>query len=129
MGSADALVAGDTAKASLTYLRLRQQGERLAGLTYLIASRLRDALAISLRLAAGESAAEVKRGLRMPARAAERLVADVARSDPDRLRRALATLAHLELDSRGGAVLSGGRGPMATWTRTRSRCARSRRSA
>jgi len=112
-GLADALVAGDAAAVSMTYLRLRQQGERLAGLTYLLAGRLRDALAISLRLAAGESAAEVKRGLRMPARAAERMVADVAASDPDHFRQALATLARLELDSRGGAVLSAGRGPMA----------------
>jgi len=37
---------------------------------------------ISLRLAAGDSLAEVKRGLRMPARAAERLVADVAPQRP-----------------------------------------------
>jgi len=97
----------------MTYLRLRQQGERLSGLTYLIAGRLRDALAISLRLAAGESAAEVKRGLRMPARAAERLLADVARSEPQRFRAALATMARLELDTRGGAVLVADRGPMA----------------
>ncbi len=112
-GLADALIAGDAPTASMTYLRLRQQGERLSGLTYLIAGRLRDALAISLRLAAGESAAEVKRGLRMPARAAERLLADVARSEPQRFRAALATMARLELDTRGGAVLVADRGPMA----------------
>jgi DNA polymerase-3 subunit delta len=112
-GLADALVGGDTATATGTYLRLREQGERLAGLTYLIAGRLRDALAISLRLADGESVAEVKRGLRMPARAAERLVADVARAEPDRFRSALATIARMELDSRGGAVLGADRGPLA----------------
>ncbi len=110
---ADALVGGDGATATATYLRLRVQGERLAGLTYLIAGRLRDALAISLRLAEGESAAEVKRGLRMPARAAERLIADVARAEPERFRRALATMARLELDSRGGALLRAERGPAA----------------
>ncbi len=109
-GLADALVGADAAAATRTYLRLRGQGERLAGLTYLIAGRLRDALAVSLRLAAGEPAAEVKRGLRMPARAADRLVADIARSEPERFRRALATLAQLELDTRGGAVLSSARG-------------------
>lgn len=112
-GLADALVGGDAATATGTYLRLREQGERLAGLTYLMANRLREALAISLRLAAGESEAEVKRGLRMPARAAERLVADVARSEPERFRRALASMARLELDSRGGAVLGRDRGAMA----------------
>jgi DNA polymerase-3 subunit delta len=112
-GLADALVGGDSAEATRSYLRLRQQGERLAGLTYLMASRLRDALSISLRLAAGESAAEIKRGLRMPARAAERLIADVGRSDPERLREALAVMATLELDSRGGAVLLADRDPLA----------------
>ncbi len=110
---ADALVGGDGREATLTYLRLRQQGERLAGLTYTMAQRLREALAIALRLRAGESVAAVKRGLRMPARAAERFVADVARTDPERLRRALGVLADLELDSRGGAVLSFSRSPTA----------------
>jgi DNA polymerase-3 subunit delta len=100
---ADALVAGDAREATRAYVRLREQGERLAGLTYLMASRLRDALAISLRLRAGESAAEVKRGLRMPPRAAERFVRDVAQTEPERLRAALGTLADLELDTRGGS--------------------------
>ena len=103
---ADALVGGDAREATLTYLRLRRQGERLGGLGYLMASRLREALAVALRLQAGESAAEVKRTLRMPSRAAERFVADVARiADPERLRAALGVLADLELDTRGGAEL------------------------
>jgi DNA polymerase III delta subunit len=101
----DALVAGDGAASTASYLRLREQGERVAGLTYLLASRLRDALSISEQLAAGRSAAEVKRGLRMPSRAADRLIADVQRSEPARLRGAIRTLARLELDTRGGAVL------------------------
>lgn len=110
---ADALVGADGRDATLSYLRLRQQGERLPGLIYLMAGRLRDALAIALRLQAGESVAEVKRGLRMPARAAERLVADVTRSDPERLRAALGALADLELNSRGGAPLLASRTPLA----------------
>lgn len=110
---ADALVGADGAEATRSYLRLRQQGERLSGLTYLMASRLRDALSVALRLQAGESPAEIKRTLRMPARAAERFVADVARSDPERLRDALATLAELELDTRGGAPLAAGRSTLA----------------
>jgi DNA polymerase III subunit delta len=112
-GLADALVGGDSREAAQSYLRLRQQGERISGLTYLMAQRLRDALAIALRLQAGESAAEVKRGLRMPPRAAERFVADVARSDVERLRSALAALADLELDTRGGAPLTASRTPLA----------------
>jgi DNA polymerase-3 subunit delta len=113
-GLADALVGGGSREAAQSYLRLRQQGERISGLTYLMAQRLRDALAIALRLQAGESAAEVKRGLRMPPRAAERFVADVARSDVERLRTALAALADLELDTRGGAPLTASRTPLAS---------------
>lgn len=100
---ADALLAADKRAATLSYLRLRRQGERLSGLTYLMAQRLRDALAVALRLQAGESVAEIKRELRMPPRAAERFVADVARTEPARLRKALGVLADLELDSRGGS--------------------------
>ncbi|MCW3030129.1 MAG: hypothetical protein JWM66_262, partial [Solirubrobacterales bacterium] len=44
----------------------------------------------------------------------ERFIADVARSDVTRLRAALGTLADLELDSRGGAVLAADRSPSAT---------------
>jgi DNA polymerase-3 subunit delta len=110
---ADSLVGADGREATLSYLRLRQQGERLSGLTYLMAQRLRDALAVAQRLHAGESVAEVKRSLRMPARAAERFVADVARSDVERLRAALSTLAELELDTRGGAPLASSRTPHA----------------
>jgi DNA polymerase-3 subunit delta len=71
-----------------------------------MASRLREALAVALRLQDGASAADVRRGLRMPAKAAERFVAVLARADPERLRGALAALADLELDSRGGAQVS-----------------------
>jgi len=111
---ADALVGGDTAQATLAYLRVRRQGERLAGLTYLMSQRMREALAIALRLQAGESVGDVRRGLRMPPRAAERFVADVAKADPDRLRKALGALADMELDSRGGAAIDSSRSPYAT---------------
>jgi DNA polymerase III subunit delta len=110
---ADALVGANASEATLCYLRLREQGERLPWLTSVMAGRLREALAIALRLSAGESAAEVKRSLRLPARAAERLVADASRSDPQRLRRALAVLADLELDCRGGAPVTTSRSPLA----------------
>jgi DNA polymerase-3 subunit delta len=110
---ADALVGADARGSLRTYLRLREQGERPAGLTYLMAQRLRDAVSVAQRLAAGESVAEIKRSLRMPSRAAERFVADVARSDSQRLQRALAVLAEFEIDSRGGAPISAGRGPLA----------------
>ncbi len=40
-------------------------------------------------------------------------MADVARSDPERLRKALGALADLELDSRGGAAIQASRSPLA----------------
>jgi len=99
---ADALVAGDAATATATYYELRAQGENLGGLLYWMARRLREALDVATRLAAGESAAQVRRGLRMPPKIAERFVADVQRTDVAELRDALATLADVELASRGG---------------------------
>ena len=83
---ADALVARDGAAAVSAYLELRAQGERLAGLLFPIARRVRDALDVATRLEAGESAAQVRRGLRMPPLAAERFLADVQRTDVTGLR-------------------------------------------
>ncbi|HEX4837047.1 MAG TPA: hypothetical protein VFV03_00775 [Solirubrobacteraceae bacterium] len=111
---ADALVGADATEAMRSYLRLRSQGERLSGLVYLMAQRLRDAEVVSVRLQAGESPAEIKRGLRMPSRAADRFIADVARSEPERLRAALCRIADLELDTRGGAPLSSSRTPLSS---------------
>jgi DNA polymerase-3 subunit delta len=99
---ADAVVARDRAAAARLYLELRGQGERLPGLVFQIARRLRDAHQTSARLEAGEPASQVKRSLRLPSKAAERFVADVQRSDRDALREALSHLADLEVDSRGG---------------------------
>jgi DNA polymerase-3 subunit delta len=108
-GLADALVGGDRGEALRSFVRLRAQGERPAGLLYVMASRMREAAGVAARLRAGESAAEVKRSLRMPARAAQRFVADVAARDPQQLREGLGTLADLELDSRGGAPIPASR--------------------
>ncbi|MDQ6775966.1 MAG: DNA polymerase III subunit delta [Actinomycetota bacterium] len=105
---ADALVAGDEAEATRAYLALRAQGERLSGLLYLIAQRLRAALEVARALEAGASATEIKRGLRMPSRAADRLISDVGRTGAAKLRRALEAVADLEVSSRGGG--SGGAG-------------------
>lgn len=111
---ADALVGADAPEATRSYVSLRTQGERLSGLIYLIAQRLRDAEAVSLRVAAGEPPSEIKKGLRMPPRAADRFIADVARSDPERLRAAICRVADLELDTRGGAPLSESRTPLSS---------------
>jgi DNA polymerase-3 subunit delta len=99
---ADALVAGDERTATRALLELRQQGERVPGLLYGMVRRLRDALAIAEALAAGRPGAQIKKGLRMPSFAADRLVADVSKRDVEAFRRALELMADLELESRGG---------------------------
>jgi DNA polymerase-3 subunit delta len=99
---ADALVAGDGRTATRALLELRTQGERLPGLLYGMVRRVRDALGIAEALAAGQPAAQVKRSLRMPGFAADRLISDVSKRDVETYRRALELLADLELESRGG---------------------------
>jgi DNA polymerase-3 subunit delta len=105
---ADALVEGGLARALRAYVRLRTQGERLPGLLYLMASRLRQAAMVAARLREGEPAGALKRDLRMPSRAADRLIADAREAGEDRLRAALGVLADLELHSRGGPVVRAG---------------------
>lgn len=99
---ADAVVAGDAQAAMQLYLALRVQGERVPGLIYWMAQRLRQAADIAVRLQDGEAVGQIKRGLRMPSRAADRLIADARKAGVDRLRRGLERLADLELTSRGG---------------------------
>jgi DNA polymerase-3 subunit delta len=106
---ADALVADAREEAMRAYVRLRGQGERPAGLVYIIAGRLRDAVAVAARLAEGTPVAEIRRGLRGSAKAKARFVADVAASEPRRITGAFAALADLELDSRGGAPVQASR--------------------
>jgi DNA polymerase-3 subunit delta len=99
---ADALVAGDSRTATRALLELRGQGERLPSLLYQMVRRLRDALAIAEALAAGQAPAQVRKTLRMPSFAADRLIADVSKRDVETYRRALELMADLELESRGG---------------------------
>ena len=100
----DAIVAGRRGEATKVLLELRAQGERTPGLIYNVARRLREALAVAEALAAGKAPADVRRTLRMPPKAAERFVADVAGRDVDSYRRALEAIADLELESRGGGA-------------------------
>jgi DNA polymerase III subunit delta len=103
---ADALVAGDAQAATAIYLTLRAQGERVPGLLYWMAQRVRLALDVAQAIEAGEPVAQIKRRLRMPSRAADRLIADARRSGADSLREALVQIADLELASRGGGSAS-----------------------
>ena len=99
---ADALVAGDRRAAVAAYLQLREQGERLPGLLYWISQRVRLAHQVAAALDEGQAPAQVKRGMRMPSRAADRLIADARRAGADRLAAATCEIADLELASRGG---------------------------
>jgi DNA polymerase III subunit delta len=110
---ADALVGGDVKASLRAYLSLESQGERLPSLSWQIAARLRDAIAVSERLANGEPPKGIARSLRMPAKAAERFVADVSRADRQRLADGLASLADVELDLRGGSRVTSARRPAA----------------
>ena len=99
---ADALVAGDRRTATKALLELRTQGERVPSLLYGMVRRLRDALAIAEALAAGQPASQVKRTLRMPGFAADRLISDVSKRDVATYRNAMELMADLEVESRGG---------------------------
>lgn len=99
---ADALLAGDHEAATRAYLALRAQGERVPSLLYYISTRLRVAHEVAVALGAGEAPAQIKRRLRMPSRAADRLIAEARRTGADALRRAIEDVADLEVASRGG---------------------------
>jgi DNA polymerase-3 subunit delta len=101
---ADAVVAGETRAAVRAYLQLRQQGERLPGLLYWISQRVRTAHEVAAAVEAGEPPAQVKRRLRMPSRAADRLIADARQTGAERLAEAVCEIADLELASRGGGT-------------------------
>ena len=100
----DALVAGDEKAAIRALVELRAQGERIPGLLYNIANRLRDAVKVAEALAAGQPAAEARRGLRMSPRVASRFVDEVSKRDVESFRRALEVIADLELETRGGGA-------------------------
>jgi DNA polymerase III subunit delta len=99
---ADAIIAGDAPAAIRTFLALRQQGERVAGLLYQISMRVRTAQEVAAAIERGEPQAQLKRTLRMPSRAADRLIEDARRVGAERLRELTGEIADLELASRGG---------------------------
>jgi DNA polymerase-3 subunit delta len=113
---ADVLLAGDAAPALGEYLALRAQGERVPGLLYWMTSRMRLALQATEAIESGAPVAEVKKRLRMPPKAADRLIADARRIGTQRLRHAVQELADLELASRGGTRGSAGEDTAAVLT-------------
>jgi DNA polymerase III subunit delta len=105
---ADTILAGDASAATALYLTLRSQGERLPGLLFWIGQRVRTAHEVACAIEAGQPPAQIKRTLRMPSKAADRLIADARRVGSEELQRTIEELAELELASRGGG--SGGAG-------------------
>jgi DNA polymerase-3 subunit delta len=104
-GLVDAMVGGDRVHATRAFLELRAQGESLPRLVPLMARRIRDVLAIAVRLEAGESQAQVKSSLKMSPWLADRRIKEARGTDVEALRRALEELADLELASRGNTEL------------------------
>ena len=84
-------------------VELRQQGERLPSLQYQRSAASATRWRSPRRSRPGKPAAQVRKTLRMPSFAADRLIADVSNRDVESYRRALVLLADLEVESRGGA--------------------------
>jgi DNA polymerase-3 subunit delta len=105
-GLVDALVARDRRAAFRAYLDLRDQGEAVGRLIGLMARRVREVLAIADRLEAGESPAQVKASMKGSPWAADRRIKEARGTDAEHLRRALESLADLELQTRGLGELS-----------------------
>ena len=105
-GLVDAMVGGDRALATRAFLELRAQGETLPRLVPLMARRIRDVLAIAVRLEAGESPAQLKSSLKMSPWLADRRIKEARATDVESLQRALEELAELELASRGNTELA-----------------------
>jgi DNA polymerase-3 subunit delta len=102
----DALVAGQEAKATATFLTLRAQGEAMPRLVPLMARRVREVLAIAARMEAGEPAAAIKSSMRGSPWMLDRRISEARGADADALRRAVVVLADLELATRGDSELA-----------------------
>jgi DNA polymerase III subunit delta len=105
-GMVDALVARDRRAVFRAFLELREHGEAIPRMIPVMARRLRDVLAIAMRLEAGESPAQVKASMKGSSWAADRRIKEARTGDTDALRRAIETLADLELQTRGMGDLS-----------------------
>jgi DNA polymerase-3 subunit delta len=105
-GLVDALVARDRRSVFRAFLELREQGEALPRLIPLMAKRLREVLVIAERLETGESPAQVKSSMKGNPWALDRRIKEARATDAEALRRALETLADLEMQTRGMGDLS-----------------------
>jgi DNA polymerase III subunit delta len=99
----DALIEGDAAAALRIGERLIGQGEKVTGLIYGLASRLRSACTAAAQLEEGIPPQQVESSLKMHPYAAKQLIRRLGSTDLAALRTATETLADLELWCRGGA--------------------------
>jgi DNA polymerase III subunit delta len=104
-GLIDSYVTANRTAATQAFLELRAQGESIARLVPLMARRVRDVLAIAVRLESGESPAQIKESIRGKPWQTEQRIKQARATDADHLRRALEALADLEIASRGGSEL------------------------
>jgi DNA polymerase-3 subunit delta len=104
-GLVDSLVARDRHAVFRAFLELREQGEAVGRLIPLMARRLREVLTIADRLEAGESPAQVKSSTKGSPWALDRRIKEARGTDSEALRRAIETLADLELQTRGMSEL------------------------
>ena len=74
---------------------------------YWLSSRVRSAHEAVAALDAGQPSSQVRRSLRMPSFAADRLIDDARRAGADNLREAVVQVADLEFASRGGGSRGG----------------------
>lgn len=97
----DALVALDARLALRRYLELAEQGEQVGRLVASMTPRVRETLAIALRLEAGESPAEIKRSTKGSPWAVDHRIREARAAGVDPLRELVELAAGLELDVRG----------------------------
>ena len=103
-GLVDAVVARDRQTAIRRLLDLNAQGESIARLVPLLARRLREIETVASRLAAGDTAAQIKSSMKPPW-VADRRLREARDADLDGLRSAIIALADLETATRGMAEL------------------------
>jgi DNA polymerase III subunit delta len=104
-GLVDAFVTGNSPAATRAFMQLREQGESIARLAPLMARRVRDVLAIAVRLENGETPAQIKESTRGNPWQTEQRIKQARATDAESLRNALEALADLEIASRGGSEL------------------------
>lgn len=99
---ADAVVAGDSAKALKLAEELREQGEAPARLLYTVVRRLREVHRAAELLDAGVRESDAPSKLGMPPWLAKRIVAQAKKTSRQALEDAIVVFAQLEIDLRGG---------------------------